>query len=206
MTCSLDYASPRPQSGYRLEESPEAPTLRFPVRPKWHKVVAVTSGSLMALVETARIFLPLWFYYQFKSIWKTLPPTPNLTPLTPPPVSAYVLPAIVAILFWLLLGYEIIKARRTPVAARLQICDGNLIYSKEVLLRLRIRKWPVSSIRAIDAKPVADIFRRNAGSWLYVTFDRRKIKRWRLNTRDRELPNRVVAAFRKAASLPDASE
>ncbi len=192
MAQPLDYVrtAPLPRQ-ISLEHNDDFARLTFPPLPDWLIYGSIglqfiyAAFMTWALVQVVGIFyptLPDEFRWSF--------------------ISGFVMYGGLVLIAWVIAMTSLFTYKHKQTPSVLEASDGELTWSYRGWLTTQRRTFSAEHVRKVSFKPIADIFKRKTSGELIISFHHRRNWKRRFATRDAELPDRIVRAFRAALHLP----
>ncbi|HEY7089590.1 MAG TPA: hypothetical protein VH518_15945 [Tepidisphaeraceae bacterium] len=168
--------------------------LTFPPTPKWLRVTLLVLAAAIPTSMGAMLGMVAWRAWQMNRQFG----------LPLPPIGRYLIEWVVVWLIFLAIAVYLFadEQRSGHLAESLALSKGRLVWSRRGLWGMRDRSVDASDITAIDLVWVPDIFCRGNAFTLVFRLRSGRLFTSRMNTQDPELPQRVVAAFRRELKLP----
>ncbi len=193
----IDYQTPHPRA-LTLEEDAGAVRVIFPLQPKWVRVVMITTPAIFGI---SRVAVGIAFVLIIEHIIRSTPTTPaTLTEIAHLVVRVILSVGIEALV---LIAWSVYQWRwnsRWGHVPQLLIANTQcLTTSRPGWWRLRERIWPASEILSIELRPLwGNLNRRTPSADLYVHLRKPKLVRFRLTSKDAELPSRIAKGIASA--------
>jgi hypothetical protein len=201
----LDYRQ-RNSNGGRLTLDHADGDVRviFPVPRTWVYILPIAGGAALGLMKFA---MGIWMALAMRRVLLQThgPPSPEtMAFLHRFEVGIFVDAGLSGSFWWGIAAFNWWKLRRWGRVPRiLSASAGGLVWSRLGWLRMRERRWPCSEIAGIEIRPV----KGNLAWWLTVAdlnIRRRSGRRlrFRLFSRDQQLPEQIAAQLAHALECP----
>ncbi len=194
----IDYHTPHPRE-LTLEEGEGSVRVLFPLPPQWLRVFAIVAPLVygFAAAGAGIVFVAAMWKLTRATPWTTVDKVMGVPHVI---LKAILTAGIVVTAFFTAAAYQWWWFSRYGGLRRTLIASiSGLTVIRPGRLRQRERTWPASEILSIELRPLwGNLNRRTPSADLYVHLRKPKLVRFRLTSKDIELPGRIAKGMASA--------
>jgi hypothetical protein len=194
MSRTLDYAPPiAGADDFTLRESANEALLTFPMPSTWQTLGPLVAAAAAAATITSLLVVVLAKYWVMRRTYPALPVMP----------SVYFWALVQLIVMWGFAALTLVQYRRWRYSVTsIFVTPTGVQWARHSSRAVSRHVYPKRDLLDVRLKPRTELILKCATADLYITRRRRFALHWRICTTDRELPQRVAAAFKRVLQLP----